>query len=812
MIKKLILGLIVLPLNLFGMQKVVTDAEKGTWKSSLNPEDMVHNYTLEKNADGSYNLYFFASSTQSSVETGDTATSYGQFSTNSDTHFCYKIKPYANENSSDSTSAKNHPRITFNTETSHQNYTPTQQPLTQEQEEVFTLAQTSNNAIQTAAQGTEVGHKDSHAKVCQGYNTFSESLKKQVERTDSKHKLQDIINLAQEKKAELRQTFEWMEKRRQQDGIQDRDIWQSSFDYPSEHEKFEENTLQSLNDAIKIAEEKINDLALDKAREKFEKFEALSSPEKVKKLQKLNKKHAQEKDPFKQTVLEHRINHANDFFTKENIKKQKNKSIQESREKSQQKTYTPAYQEKLQSIKKELESKGLLTPTEAKRLRAINQTLANNGAVSELETIDNPEEVFVGNDFQKQIYQESLNALTQAAGLNANAAENQQILACTRKAEDYSSWAMSMLKDDQNPALATAAAETAAGFIKQAQAIAIADQKTPTAVTNQKIQESDIALLGETLADGTYEFSKNFAVGAFEEVKDISTVINNTLTHPEQTAQKVVDNVQEAFKNYKEQKQKIWNECSGDGKTMRDLLKDAHPDALPLFQSQMQQYQEMGYSAHAAEAFVISDILSAQKTELAWKNLSNTVKNATPGELGNLAGRMVAGTLLLDGGMQVLGGQLALVKAGGESALHKADSALKTLAEETKNATQSASDLANGVKQVFDDNKYYRVAGIDVPVSGKALNEMETLNQQALLRDLKNSGTERYRLPKTMTMNEFLTTQFGKSIQPHLERTGKVWNTKPIFKLTENISENLRRGDLIYIDAGHSTEIEVFNK
>ena len=337
----------------------------------------------------------------------------------------------------------------------------------------------------------------------------------------------------------------------------------------------EQAVAENLGKALDMAEKKLNDLIHHESAKKNKKFDSLSSAEQTEKIDALSKKSAHETDAFEAAILEERMDHAQEVLAENYAKKQQGKSVQELREECQrlnecwqrhkdqydslsalvkndpkhaqrteeerelerfkqnleatkqdklinliqQKTFTHEYQAQLQKIKQELEYRGVLTPTEKKRLDAINKTLANNGTVSELDTIKNPAEVFVGNEFEKQLYQESLNTLTLAADLNATAANNPQVGALAQQAENNSQWAMAILQDNQNPALAGAVTEIAAGFIKQAQALSIAQQHpetNTTAAPNSKISENDIAHFAEKAADATGEFSKGFALGAWQ--------------------------------------------------------------------------------------------------------------------------------------------------------------------------------------------------------------------------------------------------------------------------------------------------------
>ena len=90
---------------------------------------------------------------------------------------------------------------------------------------------------------------------------------------------------------------------------------------------------------------------------------------------------------------------------------------------------------------------------------------------------------------------------------------------------------------------------------------------------------------------------------------------------------------------------------------------------------------------------------------------------------------------------------------------------------------------------------------------------MEYLGNQALKRDLNNTAqTSRSKLPTVETMAQFFATKFGKSIKPFVERTKHTFGNSSIYRAVEDISKDIKRGDLLYIDRHHGTEIEVFNK
>ena len=82
-------------------------------------------------------------------------------------------------------------------------------------------------------------------------------------------------------------------------------------------------------------------------------------------------------------------------------------------------------------------------------------------------------------------------------------------------------------------------------------------------------------------------------------------------------------------------------------------------------------------------------------------------------------------------------------------------------------------------------------------------------------KDKKDKEKDKKETPsKVNNMNEFLEkTEFGRSIKHKVERTGKLYQGKPIYRVVEKIQNaNLKKGDQFYLDAQHLDHLEVFNK
>lgn len=65
---------------------------------------------------------------------------------------------------------------------------------------------------------------------------------------------------------------------------------------------------------------------------------------------------------------------------------------------------------------------------------------------------------------------------------------------------------------------------------------------------------------------------------------------------------------------------------------------------------------------------------------------------------------------------------------------------------------------------------------------------------------------------KVANMHEFFQTKFGKEIHQCLQKTSTMYQGQSVYKVKWNMPQyNLRKGDLLYLDALHKNHLEIFN-
>ncbi len=208
--------------------------------------------------------------------------------------------------------------------------------------------------------------------------------------------------------------------------------------------------------------------------------------------------------------------------------------------------------------------------------------------------------------------------------------------------------------------------------------------------------------------------------------------------------------------------------------------------------------QGLGNLAAVAVNIAIGDTATLQKLQIAGNAFSQLPLEQKAEQITKFAVSILAP------------GPLALTKCAGFS------KGLTTLGNALQKKVTMLKEGARALAQGTRAERAISVAGtkITAKLPELVLREAENVaKNRPGLEFVKKAEVVTKQVIKVGNMQQFFKeTAFGKSIKNFLENTGKQFQGQSIFRVTENIDQNLKKGYHVYLDALHKDHLEVFTK
>ncbi len=386
------------------------------------------------------------------------------------------------------------------------------------------------------------------------------------------------------------------------------------------------------------------------------------------------------------------------------------------------------------------------------------------------------------------------------------------------------------------------------GINQKAQQLVALSEATLDMVKTMPQNITSIAKHGQ--AERVIEYARQFGIGATEGVGDVircteqfgigtkdgavemaqfvgqsAKTVGKATLHPVQTWQQF----ERMLQTLDAQEKKFSSHFTGDFSKVNELLAEEAAQVKEYYTRLAEHYrtENLGVvpiTEKDVEKFVYREILKDRANSEFWKQ----IKGMSAEQIAHAAGKEVAQCIIGEGAFRIARGAALIGRIECQLLKHGFKEGVGILAQTAiEKTTQAAGKIAQVTEKIGQAVAEVTTAGEEVVVAGadgafkaairnpgirQACEKISTnLPKMEIVKDAGIAGTRQ--IIRVNNMKEFFSQHnFGKTLEPFLEKTKKLYDGQAIYRVRETVNGDLKKGYHVYLDALHKDHLEVFNK